>query len=553
MNASSATPQPPATTPDRENVRSLGRYSLIAQIGRGGMGVVYLGLVRGPAGFNKLFVVKELKPDLSVDPDVVSLFLEEARLSARMNHPNVVQTIEVGSQDDRHFMAMEYLEGKSLAEIRERCVDQGVPLSHPLALLIVIGALEGLQYAHTLTGFDGSAQGVIHRDVSPHNLFVTFDGTVKVLDFGIAKASNSAQHTETGVLKGKVAYMAPEQAAGLPIDRRIDVFAVGVVLWEALAGRRMWGDEAPDMSILHSLWNRSIPDLRAARPEIPPALALIVKKATDPDPDQRYPTAADMQRALEEYARTIEGPSGSRELGKFVADLFERDRSEIKARIDAQLKLMANADTEDIGMARVYAEATPLRTSVVQPRYGAGAGWTGSTKGRRVAFPHVSIPPPSGSQTPWVVTAAAVTLVAVGAWFALRHGPAERAATVATPAQVAAPAASLTVTAEVHVTLAATPASASIFVDGKAVPGNPFAGTFPADSAQHAVRVEAAGYEASSVTLLFDQDRAVNLALRPVHPEPAPSTSRSPSRATPAPAAAPSPHATRKKDDLEPF
>ena len=549
MNATPIAPRPSITLPARENVRSLGRYSLIAQIGRGGMGVVYLGLVRGPAGFNKLFVVKELKPDLSADPEVVSLFLDEARLSARMNHPNVVQTIEVGSQDDRHFMAMEYLEGHSLVEIRERCLDGGVALPEHLALSIIIGALEGLQYAHTLTGFDGSEQGVIHRDVSPHNLFVTFDGTVKMLDFGIAKASNSAQHTETGVLKGKVAYMAPEQAAGQPFDRRIDLFAVGIVLWEALAGRRMWGDSAVDMSILHSLWNRSIPDLSVARPEIAPALALIVKKATHSDPDQRYSTAVEMQRALEEYAATLEGPSGTRELGKFVAEHFKRDRAEIKARIDAQLKLMANADSNDIGMARVYSGETPLGTSVVQPRGAGGTGSTGTTMGRRVAGPQPDAQP-SRSRAPWIASGAGLVLVVAGAGFALRQGPADRANAVVAPAMTA-PAAPLA--AVVHVTLAATPASARIFVDGKALAGNPFTGTFPAGSAPHTARAEAPGYAASSLELVFDQDRAVNLALHPLDPEPAASPSRSPSRATPAPAAAPSPHTTRNKDDLEPF
>jgi serine/threonine-protein kinase len=557
MNATSNFPQRPSVTlPERENVRSLGRYSLIAQIGRGGMGVIYLALVRGPAGFNKLFVVKELKPELSADPEVVSLFLEEARLSARMNHANVVQTIEVGSEDDHHFMAMEYLEGQSLVEIRERCTDKGIRLAEELALQITIGALEGLQYAHTSTGFDGSGQGVVHRDVSPHNLFVTYDGTVKVLDFGIAKTSSSAQHTETGVLKGKVAYMAPEQAAGQPIDRRIDVFAVGVILWEALAGRRMWGDSAADMSILHSLWNQSIPDLCVARPEISPVLARIVKKATEADPNQRYQTASEMQLALEEYAATLEGPSGARELGKFVAEHFKRDRADIKARIDGQIKLLENietADGADIGMARVYSDATPLGTSIVKPRYGGSSGSTGSTTGRRVQPLQAGPTHPTRVVTPWIVSGAATALVLAGGWFALHKGPAEPTAVrpAAPPSQIAAPAPAAP--SVVRVTLAATPAAAHILVDGKAVAGNPFAGTFPAGSAAHTVRAEAAGYEPSSVELFFDEDRAVNLALRPADPQPAAPPSRSPSRATSAPAPAPTPHGAHKKDDLEPF
>jgi hypothetical protein len=377
---------------------------------------------------------------------------------------------------------------------------------------------------------------------------------VKVLDFGIAKAANASKHTETGVLKGKVAYMAPEQASGQPFDRRIDLFAVGIVLWEALAGRRMWGDSAVDMSILHSLWNRSIPDLGVARPDIPPALALIVKKATEPDPDRRFQTAAEMQRALEDYVATRSGSAGSRELGKFVAELFKRDRAEIKARIDEQIKLLENAETPEaaeIGMARVYSGATPLGPSVVQMRPGAAHGTTGSTKVSRLS---AEVDPPARSRTGWIASGTAAMIVLAGAWFALRAGPAApvtEAGPRVAASQVAATAPATP--AAVHVTLAATPASAHVLVDGKPIASNPFAGTFPADSASHTVRAEAPGYEPASVDVLFDRDRAVNLALRPVDPQPATPASRSPSRATSAPSAAPSPHSTRKKDDLEPF
>ncbi len=536
-----------------EKVRALGRYSLIAQIGRGGMGVIYLGLVRGPAGFNKLFVVKELKSDLSADGEVVSLFLEEARLSARMNHPNVVQTIEVGSQDDHHFMAMEYLEGQSLVEIRDRCIEREIALPRHLALSILVGALEGLQYAHTLTDFDGSAQGVVHRDVSPHNLFVTFDGTVKVLDFGIAKATNSSRHTETGVLKGKVAYMSPEQAAGQPIDRRIDIFAIGVLLWEAVTGRRMWGEGATDMSILHALWNREVPDVGEG-PDVPAALARIVRKATAADPNERYQTAAEMQKALEEYLATLTlGAFGARDIGKFVVGLFERDRAEIKMRIDAQVKLLAGAaqtEAGHIGMARVYAGATPVGTSVVQARALAPAS-TDETTAQRRLVPGSGDGAPRRANTLVFAAVAVGTLALGGGWVALHRAPAEKAAAFAPQTSGAtvtpAPARSI------QITFAATPPAAHIVIDGQAVAGNPFVGMFPADAAKHSVAAEAPGFEASRVDVLFDQDRAVNLALVAVAPQPTSPPSRSPSRATPSPAPSPSPRPTRKKDDLEPF
>src|SRR5215472_7080887 len=190
----------------------LGRYELIAILGHGGMADVYLAVSRGPAGFNKLIVIKRLRPDLAADPSFRDMFLDEARLAARLNHPNVVSTFEVGEEGSSIYLAMEYLEGQPLNLVVREASKKHVSLPEELYARILADALMGLHYAHKLADYDGSPLRVVHRDVSPHNIFVTYDGQVKMLDFGIAKAESKATQTEVGVLKGKVAYMAPEQA-----------------------------------------------------------------------------------------------------------------------------------------------------------------------------------------------------------------------------------------------------------------------------------------------------------------------------------------------------
>ncbi len=319
-------------------VSDIGRYRLIAELARGGMGIVFLALVRGPGGFNKLFCVKVLRGQMAEDQKLVSMFLEEARLAAKLNHPNVVQTIEVGSDAGQHFIAMEYLEGQSLHSIqaRARRMDMPFPLGYQLHVLVQL--LEGLQYAHSATDFDGTPLRLVHRDVSPHNLFVQYEGQVKVLDFGIAKALDSSNDTNSGVLKGKIAYMAPEQAAGEPLDGRADIFSAGVMLWEAATGQRMWSRALNDLQILHALMKGTIPDPRAVAPDLDPRLEGIIRRATAVQIDERYPTAAEMQRDLEAHLRAMDTPSfGARDIGKLVSEAFAEDRARIRAVIEAQL------------------------------------------------------------------------------------------------------------------------------------------------------------------------------------------------------------------------
>ena len=204
----------------RPESTSVGKYRFLVELGSGGMGDVFLAVAQGPKGFNKLQVIKRLRPELAQDPEFLAMFLNEARIAARLNHPNVVQTNEVSEHEDEYFIAMEYLEGRSLYAILKRAISSSPknapPQRMPLAfhLHTLAEACEGLHYAHELRDFDGTPLELVHRDCSPQNIFVTYDGEAKVLDFGIAKAADSATYTRTGVLKGKVPYMAPEQLDG---------------------------------------------------------------------------------------------------------------------------------------------------------------------------------------------------------------------------------------------------------------------------------------------------------------------------------------------------
>jgi serine/threonine-protein kinase len=322
-------------------VAEIGRYRLVAELARGGMGIVYLALVRGPGGFNKLFVVKVLKGHLAEDRRLVAMFLEEARLAAKLSHPNVVQTIEVGSDDGRHFIAMEFLDGQSFHRALTRSRRAGPVMPLEVQLSVLVHLLEGLQYAHTATDFDGTPMSLVHRDVSPQNVFLTYDGQVKVLDFGIAKALGSTHDTNTGMLKGKIAYMGPEQAAGEPLDGRADVFSVGVMLWETVVGERMWRT-LNDMQILHGLMQGSIPRPSDVKPDVDPRIQSIIVKATAPAAPDRHASAAELQADLEAYMKAAGLPAiGPRELGRFVGEMFAAERAEIRSAIDAQLRILS--------------------------------------------------------------------------------------------------------------------------------------------------------------------------------------------------------------------
>jgi serine/threonine protein kinase len=328
---------------DLTSPAALGKYRLIASLGRGGMADVFLALARGPLGFNKLIVIKKLRQGLAEEAGFRAMFVDEARLAARLNHPNVVQTYEVGEHASAYFIAMEYLEGQPLNVVVREAKRNAIRLDPLFSARIVADALAGLHYAHELRDYDGTPLSIIHRDVSPHNVFVTYEGQVKLVDFGIAKAAFSSSQTEVGVLKGKVAYMAPEQAMGEVIDRRADIFSMGVVLWELLADRRLMPAESAP-AVIHRLLTEPIPSVSDLVTDVEPELAAIVGRALDKKRSKRFQTAKEMRDALEACLGRHEQAPREDAIGEHVQTMFALAREQVRQEIHACLDGVSKGD-----------------------------------------------------------------------------------------------------------------------------------------------------------------------------------------------------------------
>ena len=375
----------------------LGRYRLVAELARGGMGIVHLAEARGPGGFEKLVVVKELKRELAEDPVYTAMFLDEARLAARLSHRHIVQTNEVGCEGGRYFMALELLEGGSLAQVRAKLSRapseaskqransagelQGAKSSEPsrredlgltampqnVGLRVLAAVLDALDHAHDLTDDEGRSLGVVHRDVSPQNVFLTFDGDVKLIDFGVAKSTDRRGQTKVGVVKGSVPYMSPDHVDGSAIDRRADVFAVGVILREMLVGERLWGD-ADDMTILRSLIRRKLPVLPASL-AIPAALQEILTRAMAPRRADRFPTAAAMRDAIEAYLVEVDPRGSLDDLGTWLGTTLATERAAFRAIVKKSRTRAPSASSGNVPtiQAHVWLPSCELATRYSGP------------------------------------------------------------------------------------------------------------------------------------------------------------------------------------------
>ena len=276
----------------------LGKYKLVKLIASGGMAEVYLARQAGAAGFEKLVCLKRILPHLARDKQFVEMFLNEARLAARLDHPNIVSIFDLGEANGNYFIAMEFIDGPSLRAVHKTAADRGEHLPIPEICKIISMAAGGLQYAHDLRDPGGGPLGLVHRDISPDNILVHRNGSAKVVDFGIAKAANSSSQTRTGTLKGKVAYMPPEQLRGEQLDRRTDVFALGVVLYELLAGKRPW-EGTSEVALIGKIMTEEPTPLPVLRADAPPGLVAIVDKALAKDRALRYQSCHELQADLE--------------------------------------------------------------------------------------------------------------------------------------------------------------------------------------------------------------------------------------------------------------
>lgn len=546
---------------------AFGKYRLIAKLGHGGMAEVFLAVVTGPAGFNKLQVVKKLRHELTDDDEHLGMFLDEARLAARLNHRNVVQTFEVGEEGGTYYITMEYLEGAPLNKIMGRA--RANPPPDGVLLRIVADALAGLHYAHELKNYDGSPLNIVHRDASPHNIFVCDDGTTKLVDFGIAKASTRSSETRMGVVKGKVTYMAPEQARCADIDRRADIFVLGIVLWEAVAGKKLW-ERAQDLEVLQKLALGKIPRLEDVCPDAPSDLLAICNKALAPEPEDRYATALEMRNDIVGYMDRAKLKISTEEVSEYVTNLFADKRADIKGVIERQIaKLTA-------GGPAVYEMEEPSPDSLL-PRLdmsgntgrfsnpGEGTGRRGQTgSGNRTtgsgrstgsgrtasdrrksgsrSIPPADAPPesleePSSRRSSDKRLIGAVVALALFAglsaylFLQTRKPPVVAQADAAPipsasavepkslpPAEAfsAAPASSAQTAAKgamIEIKVKALPSHAEIFLDGARLPSNPYTGKFPADGAGHKLHAEADDYRSAGQIVTFDRDAEIDLVL----------------------------------------
>jgi len=378
--------------------KRFGKYTLIRKLAVGGMAELFLAIQRSMAGFEKLIVIKRVLPHLAQDKGFVEMLLDEARIAATLNHPNVAHIYDVGAFEGQYYIAMEHVHGEDLRAIVRQMKKKEVssfPLEHALA--IALGCCSGLAYAHDKKDLDGEPLQIVHRDVSPQNILVTFSGDVKLVDFGIAKAGRSThEDTKSGKLKGKIPYMSPEQAQGENLDARSDVFALGVILFELSTGRRLF-KSGTEFDTMRMIVEGSYPRPRTINPSLAPRLEEIIMRALEKDRTKRYQTAREMQGDLEGFIRAERLAVSSISLGEWMQDLFAEKLAQQKQMLQEGRQL---AEVIAAQVAEEEAEATQ------------GSG----VRTRRT------------SKVPWILLALVVLAAGAGvAWLLTRPAPRPRA------------------------------------------------------------------------------------------------------------------------------
>lgn len=355
--------QPATDAGDPTTGTQLGKYQLLATLGQGGMGTVHLALASGLGQFRKLLVVKELRQDLTRQPGFVTMFMDEAKLAARLAHPNVVQTFEASALGDRYLLAMEYLDGYPLSSLLERLSRAPISkLTLWMHLQILCDVLAGLHYAHELLDYDGTSLQVVHRDVSPQNVFITYHGQVKVVDFGVAKAANAMNQTAPGTFVGKFSYASPEQVLGSGVDARTDVFAVGVMLWEAIA-RRPFSESEPTPTACRARVEGQEPRIADVVPTVDPVLARICDRALAVDVDERFASAKELRFALQNYMQLAGVRVETAEIGLLMQEVFETERRALHNRIELAVRHIGVSDAT-VGELPIFHGAEKVPTAV---------------------------------------------------------------------------------------------------------------------------------------------------------------------------------------------
>ena len=424
---------PPGGSP-AEPFPRLGDYQLVKKLGEGGMAEIFLAKRFGASGFVKNVVIKRIRRELSHRSRFVSMFRDEARIAAKLDHPCIAQVMDFGEVDRACFICMEYVSGADLRAIVRRAAERGIALPVSAALRIAASVLEALEYAH---GFaeNGRPLHIVHRDVSPTNVMVSHSGSVKLLDFGIVKAASRATKTLMGELKGKTSYLAPEQVRGQRIDGRADLWGLGLTLFETLTGERLFATQASEQELMAAILEDPIPSPAAFRSDLPPEVVAIVLRALERDPGRRYRSAAAMRLDVEAALGSLAPGRGASELAQMMAALFDASESHLAAAVSELDVTRSLATTTPLPRPRLVASPAPEPEPEAAPEPEADAAPARRWPARVLAF--------SG----------AAALVALGLWATLRPRAPETlpslAAVVPAPTPAPGPVAAPPVTAVV--------------------------------------------------------------------------------------------------------
>jgi serine/threonine-protein kinase len=540
----------------------LGKYELVERLGIGGMAEVWKARVVGPRGFARTVVVKRVLPHLALDPEFVTMFVSEARLSARLTHSNIVQVFELGESGGEYFLAMEYVRGRDLIALLKLHWGQS-PLPVGATAYMIREVCRALDYAHNLTDDEGRVLRLIHRDVSPSNVMVGFDGAVKLLDFGIAKAlaDVTERKTATGTLKGKFAYLAPEQVDGKPIDHRVDLFATGVMLHEMLANRRLFKGGS-DLHTLAMVREANVQPPSFLNPEVPHELDRVCLRALARNPNDRFATCGEMARALDEVVHREKWAADR--LAALMRELFPG--STLQSVPPLMPPVAIESPTSTLSQASIPAVTVSSKIRLGEHRrrsgrylalgggalalvLGVGAWWRLSS---HAGMPMAAAPagraaePTVASPSPRTIATPSASVAATAAPIAATATPSASAAATAAPIAATPP--------EVTFSIGSLPSGAHVFFnsEGTARGRTPLTVAVPRGDRKVRVRLELAGYTSVSTSVATTADAQVQLAL--LRESPKRPTALRPKRPF-APSSAPKPQGTVGGDDYvaDPF
>ncbi len=364
-----------------------GKYLLLERINVGGMAEVFIAKAFGVEGFERILAIKKILPTMAEDNEFITMFIDEARISVQLNHANIVHIHELGKFDAHYFIAMEYVAGKDIRALLEQYRRRREIMPTAQAVYIASKMCEGLDHAHRKRDARGLELGIIHRDISPQNILISFEGEVKIIDFGIAKAANRSQKTQAGILKGKFGYMSPEQVRGMPIDRRSDVFAVGVILYEMLTGEKLFVGES-DFSTLEKVRNAEVALPSEFNPNIPEGLERVVLKALAREPEDRYQWASDLQEDLMRFLLAGDHIYSAKHLSAFLTEAFSEDVAREAERMERYSVMERPEELEISGVITSLSRAPRKSVGRAAPPLDATA----------IGAPPVHIPPPSPAE-----------------------------------------------------------------------------------------------------------------------------------------------------------